>query len=75
MRLRLGNRQQEALSFRSSQALLLGQSITSCERKIWVRRLKAGFVAVALSKEVNQLKLYDPKRSTDWNFYGLKEVL
>jgi hypothetical protein len=41
----------------------IGQSITGCERKIWVR-LKADTVRVVLSKEVSRPELFRPERVT-----------
>jgi hypothetical protein len=38
-------------------------------------RLEADSLAVALSKEVNPMELFNLKRSVGWNFFGLKEVL
>jgi hypothetical protein len=49
------------------------QSTTGSEGKNWVR-LKADFVPVALSKEVNRLELFDSKEVIQWELYCLKEI-
>ena len=36
---------------------------------------KAASVVVALSKEVNRMEFYNPKRQSGWELYRLKEVL
>ena len=57
--MRLGNRQEDALSFGFSDRA----NVASCERKTWVR-LKAQSVVVALSKEVNRMEIYNLKEVT-----------
>jgi len=62
---RLGNRQQEALSFRSSPAWL-GQSITSCERKMGCAFKQVSLwlccvTMVVLCNEANRMELFGPK--------------
>jgi len=65
MRLRLGNRQQEVHSFGSSQALIPGSSITSCERKIWVH-LQEKSVTVVSYDEANLLVgTFRPERGSE----------